>query len=341
MTDKTYDVTAIGNAIVDVIAHADEDLLARHGLTKGSMVLVDDQVARKLYDEMGPAVEVSGGSAANTAVGLASFGGRASFSGRVADDVLGDVFTHDIRAAGVHFDPPPTAPNPRGSADVIGGDLGTGRCLVLVTPDAQRTMSTFLGVAGSLATEHVDLEAVASSKVVYCEGYLWDQPSAKAALRAAMETARASGTKVAFTLSDSFCVDRHRSEFLDLAQNHIDILFANEAELMSLYEATSWEEAAAAVAGHCEIACLTRSEQGSVIVTDDGERLAIESVHFGRVVDTTGAGDLYAAGFLHGYTRGLGLAMAGRLGSLAAGEVIGHVGARPETPLGELAATLG
>lgn len=330
MTEKTFDVVAIGNAIVDVLARTDDAFLAEHGMAKGSMQLVDEQVARSIYDAMGPAVEVSGGSAANTTAGVASLGGRAAFIGRVADDLLGQVFTHDIRAAGVHFDPLAVVPD----------DRGTGRCLVLVTADAQRTMNTALGVAGLLGPDDVDLDLVASAKVLYCEGYLWDQPETKDALVRAMDAAASAGTKVAFTLSDAFCVDRHRAEFLELAEHKVDILFANEAELCSLYETASWEEAATRVAGHCEIACLTRSEHGSVVITAAGERVAVEAHVQGPVVDTTGAGDLYAAGFLHGLAQGCDLITSARLGSMAAGEVISHVGARPEVSLAELAATV-
>lgn len=321
-----FDVVAVGNAIVDVIAHADDAFLERHGMIKGTMRLVDDEAARAIYADMGPAVESSGGSAANTAAGVAGFGGRAAFIGRIADDQLGEVFAHDIRAAGVHYEPAPVA-DPQ----------GTARCLVLVTPDAQRTLNTHLGVSARLGPDDIDRALVASTRVLYCEGYLWDEPSAKDALVLAMDTARAAGAKVAFTLSDAFCVDRHRADFLELAEHRVDILFANEAELLSLYETDSWEAAADRVAGHCELACLTRSELGSVIITAGGRRLAIEPILHGEVVDTTGAGDLYAAGFLYGYTAGLPLAEAGRLASLAAGEVISHVGARPEADLAALA----
>jgi sugar/nucleoside kinase (ribokinase family) len=322
-----FDVVAIGNAIVDVIAHADEEFLRDHGMTKGAMGLVDDETATSLYDRMGPAVEISGGSAANTAAGLASLGARTAFVGRVADDLLGTVFTHDIRAAGVHFEP----------LDVVDDDRGTARCLILVTPDAQRTLNTYLGVSSLIGPTDVDLSLVAGSAVVYCEGYLWDMPEAKQALAMAMDAAHEAGRKVAFTLSDSFCVDRHRDDFLELAEHKVDVLFANEAELLSLYQTTTWEEAADRVAGHCEIACLTRSEHGSVIISADGQRVAIDAHPVDQVVDTTGAGDLYAAGFLYGFTHGHDLATAGRLASLAAGEVISHVGARPEVSLADLA----
>jgi sugar/nucleoside kinase (ribokinase family) len=321
MTEQTLDVVCIGNAIVDVISHADDAFLDRHQMVKGSMQLIESDVALALYEDMPPAIESSGGSAANTAAGIASFGGRVGFIGKVADDQLGRVFTHDIRATGVEYTPlaPPA-------------DHATARCLILVTPDAQRTMNTFLGVSGLISPADVDTDLVARAEVVYCEGYLWDLPDAKAALLAGMEAARTAGGKVAFTLSDSFCVDRHRAEFVDLAEHHVDILFGNEAEICSLYETDSFEEAAQRVAGHCEIACLTRSEKGSVIITADGARISVPAAPV-DLVDTTGAGDLYASGFLYGHTHGLDLEASGRLASLAAGEVISHLGARPEVDL--------
>jgi sugar/nucleoside kinase (ribokinase family) len=328
MPEQSLDVVAVGSAIVDVLAHADESFLDRHGMTKGSMRLVTPELAKAIYDDMPPAVETSGGSAGNTVAGVASLGGHPGFIGRVADDAFGEVFMHDLRAIGVHYEP----------LEVTIDERGTGRCLILVTSDAQRTMNTYLGVASLLSPSDIDLDLVTSAQVVFCEGYLWDLPEAKEGLRRAMDAARAAGVKVAFTLSDSFCVDRHRDEFLELAEHRVDILFANEAELLSLYEVDSWTEAASRVAGHCEIACLTRSEKGSVIITDAGERIEIAAHHVGEVVDTTGAGDLYAAGFLYGYTHGHDLEASGHLGSLAAGEVISHMGPRPEMPLTELVA---
>ena len=327
MTDKTLDVVAIGNAIVDVLAHADEAFLDRHAMVKGSMQLIDEDAAEKLYADMGSAIEASGGAAGNTAAGMASLGGRVGFIGRVRDDQLGDVYGHDIRSIGVEFRTPAAASGP-----------ATGRCLVLVTSDAERTLNTFLGAASLLSPDDVDEAFVASAEIVYCEGYLWDLPEAKAALIKAMDTARAAGGKVAFSLSDSFCVDRHRAEFLDLAENRIDILFANESEICSLYEVDTFDEAAARVAGHCELACLTRSEKGSVIITSTGERVVVPAHPIGPLVDTTGAGDLYAAGVLYGLTHGASLERCAQLGSLAAGEVISHLGPRPETDLAALAA---
>jgi sugar/nucleoside kinase (ribokinase family) len=273
---------------------------------------------------MGPAIEASGGSAANTAAGLAALGTRVGFVGKVRDDELGDVFAHDIRAVGVDFRAPAATDGPP-----------TARCLILMTDDAQRTMNTFLGASSLISPADVDESFVADAEIVFCEGYLWDLPEAQAALVKGMDIARAAGGKVAFSLSDSFCVDRHRAAFLELAEHRIDILFANEAEICSLYQVDSFDEAAAAVAGHCEIACLTRSEKGSVVITSDGRRVEV-GAHPVEVVDTTGAGDLYAAGFLHGLAGGADLERCARMGSLAAAEVISHVGARPEVDLLDL-----
>ncbi len=324
MTDKTLDVVCIGNAIVDVICHADDSFLDRHSMVKGSMQLIESDVALALYDDMPAGIEASGGSAANTAAGIASFGGAVGFVGKVADDQLGEVFTHDIRATGVEYAPP--APP---------ADQATARCLILVTPDAQRTMNTFLGVSGLISPDDVDTDLVARAQITYCEGYLWDLPDAKAALLAGMDAAKGAGGRVAFTLSDAFCVDRHRAEFVDLAENHVDILFGNEAEICSLYETDSFDEAADRVAGHCEIACLTRSEKGSIIITADGARISVPAAPT-DVVDTTGAGDLYSAGFLYGFTHGGDLESSGRLASLAAAEAISHLGARPAIELATL-----
>lgn len=323
--DCDHDVVCIGNAIVDVLAHTDEAFLAARGLTKGTMQLIDDATATALYADMGPAVEVSGGSAANTAAGIASFGARAAFIGRVAADQLGEVFAHDLRSAGVHFATPPGPVGPP----------ATGRCLVLVTGDAQRTLNTSLGASADIGPGDVDVDLVAASAVLYCEGYLWDAPAAKAAIGRAMDAARAAGRQVAFTLSDPFCVERHRHEFLELVEHRVDLLFANEIEICALYGVDSFDEAANAVAGHVGTACLTRSEAGSVVVTA-GDRVAVPAQPVEAVVDTTGAGDLYAAGYLVGHTRGLPVHECARLGAVAAAEVIAHVGARPQVPLASL-----
>jgi sugar/nucleoside kinase (ribokinase family) len=319
------DVIGIGNALVDVLSQADEDLLTRQRLVKGTMHLVDEPRARELYDAMGPGVEMSGGSAANTVVGVASFGGRAHYIGKVRDDQLGEVFGHDLRATGVGFDTPRATSGPP-----------TGRCLILVTPDAQRTMSTFLGASVRLGSGDVDRRLIARGKILYLEGYLFDPPEAQEAFRVAAAAAHGAGRKVSLTLSDPFCVGRHRKAFLDLVERHVDILFANETEICALYEVGHFDAALARVRGHCEIAALTRSAKGSVLV-GDGRVHVVKAHPVGAVVDTTGAGDLYAAGVLYGLSQGLDLPTCGRLGSLAAAEVITHVGARPMVPLAQLA----
>jgi sugar/nucleoside kinase (ribokinase family) len=326
--DARFDVVGIGNALVDVLSHATHEFVAAQGLTPGAMTLIDTERAQSLYAAMGPAVEISGGSAANTLVGLASFGGSAAFVGRVADDELGTVFGHDIRAAGVDFRSKPAA-----------AGEPSGRCLIVVTPDAQRTMNTYLGASAQLGPADVDHELVARAQVLYLEGYLWDEPDAKAAYRLAARTAHDAGNRVAFTLSDAFCVDRHRAEFLELVESEVDVLFANEAEIMSLYEVDQFDDALQRVQHHCEIAALTRSERGAVIVARD-EIHVIDAHPVAAVVDTTGAGDQFAAGFLYGLTHGYHLGTAARLGALAAAEVISHLGARPETSLAELAGPL-
>jgi sugar/nucleoside kinase (ribokinase family) len=326
MNNKRFDVTAIGNAIVDVLAHADDSLLNEHKLVKGAMSLIDAADAERLYGIMGPGVEASGGSAANTIAGIAALGGRTAYIGKVADDTLGRVFTHDIRAVGVTYDTPP-----------LKGGLSTARCLIFVTPDAQRTMQTFLGATSQLGPEDINLEYVTSSKVVYLEGYLWDQPRAKEAMLNGAMKAKEAGAQVAFTTSDAFCVDRFRSEFLDLINNHVDILFANESEILSLYQVTNFDDALQRVPDHVDIAALTRSEKGSVIVAAD-EVHVIDAVKGVKVVDTTGAGDAYAAGFLYAHTLGRDLATCGRLGGVMAAEVISHMGPRVEADVKALAA---
>lgn len=323
MSDKTYDVVGLGSAIVDAITHADDAFVEEWGIDKGGMTLIDEQRAHLLYDAMGPAAETSGGSAANTVAGVASFGGRAAFIGTVRDDQLGEIFRHDIRACGVDYDVPAGTEGP-----------STARCLILVTPDAQRSMSTYLGISSLVDPANVDEALVASSKVVYCEGYLWDMPQTIEAIKKAFDRAREAGGKVSFALSDGLCVERHREDFLRLVDERVDILFANEHEICSLYPGHGFEDAIEDVRNHCEIAVLTRSEQGSVVVTaDETLRIPAEPT---EVLDTTGAGDLYASGFLFGYTQGLDLTTCARLGSAAAAEVISHLGARPQIPLTEI-----
>lgn len=324
MAKSRFDVVGIGNALVDVIAHTDEAFLVEQHLAKGSMTLIDGGRADALYAAMPPAMEISGGSAANTIAGLASLGGRTAFVGKVSADQLGQVFRHDIRSVGAQFDVPPSVDG-----------LTTGRCLIVVTPDADRTMQTFLGAGSELTPDDVDEELIAGATVTYMEGYLWDPPGAKEAFRKAAKIAHANGRKISFTLSDPFCVERYRAEFRELVEHHVDILFANELEVMSLYETETFDEALRRVRGACEIAALTRSEKGAVIVTG-GTLFAIPAEPVDRVVDTTGAGDLYAAGFLYGYTAGMDAQTCGRIGAIAAAEVIGHYGARPETPLRDL-----
>jgi sugar/nucleoside kinase (ribokinase family) len=323
-----YSVIGMGNAIVDVISHVPHEFIDAHGLDKGSMRLIDADEATRLYAAMPPGIESSGGSAANTIAGIASLGGRAAFIGKVRDDQLGEVFAHDIRAAGVDYQVPPGTD----------GDP-TARCLIAVTPHAQRTMNTFLGISRNLSPADVDDELVASADLIYCEGYLWDVEIAKEAITKAMDVAHEAGNRTALALSDSFCVDRHREQFLELVDHRVDVLFANELEITSLYQVDTFDEALQAVRGHCDIACLTRSEKGSVIVAD-GEVHVIDAHPVPHVVDTTGAGDLYASGFLWGLSEGHDLATCGRLGSLAAAEVISHLGARPEVPLAGLAQPL-
>lgn len=321
-----HDVVGIGNAIVDVISHAEDKFLERNGLVKGSMTLIDEARAGELYDRMGPAIEISGGSAANTIAGVASLGGKGAYIGKVCDDQLGHVFAHDLRALGVAFE-----------TKAITGSPSTARSLILVTPDAQRTMNTYLGACVELGPDDIDEATIRGAKVTYLEGYLWDKPTAKEAFLKAARIAHDGGRKVSLTLSDSFCVERHRASFRDLIDGHVDILFANEHEIMALYEVDTLEAAIEAVRGACEIVAITRSARGSVVLSGpDAFEVAAERV--GKVVDTTGAGDLYAAGFLYGLTSGRPLAECGRIGSIAAAEVISHYGARPETPLDRLVA---
>jgi sugar/nucleoside kinase (ribokinase family) len=327
MASERCEVVGIGNAIVDVLAHADEDFLDENGLNKGTMTLIDAAAAEALYARMGPAVEVSGGSAANTIAAFASLGGKGGFIGKVANDQLGAIFRHDIRSLGIIFE---TTPASNGSS--------TGRCLVLVTPDAHRTLQTFLGASAEIGPDDIDAELIAGSQVTYLEGYLWDRPKAKEAFKKAAEIAHTAGRRVALSLSDPFCVDRHRADFLRLVEQHVDILFANEDEIVSLYQLHSFDAALERVGAHCEVAALTRSEKGSVVVVDSAVHV-IDAEAADQVVDTTGAGDAYAAGFLFGLTRNFNLETCGRLGGIAAAEVISHVGARPEVSLQDLVKT--
>jgi sugar/nucleoside kinase (ribokinase family) len=312
-----YDVVGIGNALVDVIAHAGDEFLELHGLTKGWMDLIDTERAVELYRALGSAVEMSGGSAANTMCGVASFGGAAAYLGKVSDDDLGAVFGHDLKAVGVQFRP--GAPE---------GDTPTGRCIIVVTPDAERTMNTYLGASSLLAVDDLDEATIAAGKVLYMEGYLYDRDEAKAAFRHAAGLAHGAGRMVSLTLSDSFCVDRHRDDFLALVDDEVDLLFGNEAELIALYQTETFEAAIDELRRHCEFAAITVGARGSIVVTAD-DLIEVPAVPVRRVIDTTGAGDLYAAGFLHGLTTGRPLHECARLGSIAAGEVISHVGPRP------------
>ena len=312
----TLDLVGIGNAIVDVLAHSEDAFLHAQGITKGAMTLIERERADELYAAMGPAVEYSGGSVANTVAAAACLGSRAAFVGKVRDDQLGGIFSHDIRAAGVQF----ATGHSRDGAT-------TARCFILVTPDAQRTMSTYLGACMDLGPDDVDPAVVASARVIYHEGYLLDAPRAGAAFRTAMDAAKAAGRKVSLTLSDPFCVERHREEFLSLVEHDVDILFANEHEIVSLYQVDDFDQALQLVRGHCEIAALTRSEKGSVVISGD-EIHIVDAEPVERVVDTTGAGDLYAAGFLWAYAEGLDLRSCARAGGIAAAEIIQHFGAR-------------
>jgi sugar/nucleoside kinase (ribokinase family) len=324
-----YDLVGIGNALVDVVAQTDDAFLDSNELSKGGMMLVDADQSSALYDRMPPGTESSGGSCANTMAGFAALGGNGAYIGKVRDDQFGTVFRHDMQALGCAFD---TAAATDGPA--------TGRCLVLVTPDAQRTMCTFLGAACLLTPDDLDKDVIRNGRVTYMEGYLFDQPPAQAAFIEAAETAHAAGREVSITLSDGFCVDRHRDAFRDLVEHHVDVLFANEVEICSLYQVDGFDDALQQVRGHCKVACLTRSEKGAVIVSGD-EVHVIDAAPVSKVLDTTGAGDQYAAGFLYGYTRGMDLQTSGKIGAITAAEVIQHYGARPEADLRGAVAALG
>jgi sugar/nucleoside kinase (ribokinase family) len=329
MSEASFDVLTIGNAIVDVFATIDNDFLLRHGLIKSSMRLIEETEAHQLYDLIGPTVQISGGAAANTAAGVASFGGRAAFIGKVRDDELGRTFAHDLSAQGVSFEASPSRSGPT-----------TARSIILVTPDGERTMNTYLGASLKLAPRDIARGTVEAAAVTYLEGYLWDPPQAKRAFLKAARMARRAGRQVALTLSDALCVERHRASFLELIGGNIDILFANESEIKSLYRTESFDEALQRARAAVGLAVLTRSAAGSIVVRGE-EFHVVEARKVDKITDATGAGDLYAAGFLHGLTRGRPLAECARLGSLAAAEVITHLGARPQTSLRELAKEAG
>jgi sugar/nucleoside kinase (ribokinase family) len=325
-----FDVLTVGNAIVDIIARCEEDFLLDNTITKGAMNLIDADRSALLYSRMGPAIEMSGGSAGNTAAGVASFGGRAAYFGKVSNDKLGEIFRHDMNAQGVHFATRP-----------LGGTPPTATSMIFVTPDGERSMNTYLGACVELGPEDVQEDVVAESKVTYFEGYLWDPPRAKEAIRECARIAHEHGRETSMTLSDSFCVDRYRGEFLDLMKSGtVDIVFANASEALSLYQTSDFDSALTAIAQDCKMAAVTMSEHGSIILAG-GERYVIEAFKVDKVVDTTGAGDLYAAGFLFGYTNGFELADCGRLGSLAAGLVIQQIGPRMQSPLKQAAQQIG
>lgn len=329
MSATTYNVVAIGNAIVDIIARCEDAYLDRNEIQKGHMHLVDADRIAKLYDDVGQAIEISGGSAANSMVGLSSFGGKAAFIGKVAEDEFGKIFAHDIRAADVHFDSKP-----------VSNRAPTSRSLIAVTPDGERTMNTFLGISTDLDDGEIDPALIEAAEITYLEGYLYDQDEAKAAFHQAVSIAKAKGRRVALTLSDSFCVDRHRDAFRSLIKDGIDILFANDSEITALYQTTSFAEAAAQAGQEVSIAAITRSAEGSIIYTG-GQQTVVPAAPVSTVVDTTGAGDLYAAGVLFGIANGFPAEKSGALGSLAAAEIISHIGARPEVSLKDLAQKTG
>ncbi len=319
-----FNITAIGNAIVDVLAKVDETFISNNNLQKGGMTLIDEDQAEAIYSNMPPAIEKSGGSAANTVAGLVSLGGSAAFIGKVKNDQLGAIFTHDLKSLGVHYT---TTPSQNG--------LSTARCLISVTSDAQRTMATFLGATKEITKNDIDEEIIENSQVIYLEGYLWDEQNAKDAMREAVRLALKHGREIALSLSDSFCVTRHRTEFLELIKNSVDIVFANEAEVTELFNNSNVIESAKELSKICKVAAITLGSQGSLIISDDGVYV-IEAGKNLNVVDTTGAGDLYASGFLFGYTQGYSLDECGRIATIAASEIIQHMGARPEVSLADL-----
>ena len=319
-----YDVVGVGNAIVDILAKVEDDFLKKHSLTKASMTLVDETEAYTLYDDMPPAVEKSGGSAANTLAGIASFGGKAAFIGKVKDDELGAIFGHDLRSIGVHYE---TLPSASGAA--------TAKCLIAITPDAERTMCTFLGATKEITKDDINENTIASAKVTYLEGYLWDEPHAKDAMRQAVDIARKNERKVALSLSDAFCVDRHRGEFLALIKEGVDILFSNEAEVKCLFETEDFDDCIEKIKDYADIVAITLGAKGSIVIHGDNIT-KIQATKGLKVVDTTGAGDLYASGFLYGYTNGYNFEQCGKMANLAASNIIQHVGARPESKLSDL-----
>ena len=323
MSEATLDVVGIGNAIIDLLAHAEDEFLMEHSLAKGAMTLIDEATAERLYAAMGPATRASGGSAGNTIAGLGSLGAACGYIGKLRDDELGAAYRHDLINGGVQFTTAMAASGP-----------ATARCIIFVTSDAERTMNTYLGACVNLTADDIDAELVASAKITYMEGYLYDEPHAKAAFHRAADTAHAAGRKVALSLSDAFCVERHRADFLELIANRIDMVFANESELLALFQTSDFEAALGKLSAMTDIAAVTLGGQGSVAIRN-GERVACQAAQVERVVDTTGAGDLYAAGFLYGLCRDLPLAECARIGGLAAAEVISHFGARPEVPLRE------
>jgi sugar/nucleoside kinase (ribokinase family) len=325
----SYDVVAIGNAIVDVIAPADDAFLTANGLARGAMTLIDEPRAHDLYGRMAQAIEASGGSAGNTVAGVASLGGRAAYVGKVAKDELGDVFAHDTRSIGVHFNSAPLAGGP-----------ATGRCLINVTPDGERTMCTFLGASVELGAADVDAAVIEGASILYLEGYLFDPPEARRAFAKAAGLARAAGRTIAITLSDAFVVERHRKALLGFIETEVDLVFANEVELAALFETDDFDAAARAIRGKTRLAAVTRGAAGSVVVTE-GDIIAVEAFPVAQVIDTTGAGDQYAAGFMLGLAQGKPLDVCARLGGLAAAEVISHYGPRPQVSLAELAAAHG
>ncbi|MED5446510.1 MAG: adenosine kinase [Actinomycetota bacterium] len=323
-TKNTYDVVGIGNAIVDVISHEDEKFLDTHNLIKDSMALINTDTAVSLYNEMSPTVQSSGGSAANTMSGVASLGGKAAYIGKIRDDHLGEFFAHDINAAGVHFKVKPASEG-----------LPTARSMIIVTPDGSRTMNTYLGISTNLSKEDLDVHLLGNAQILYCEGYIWDIETTKDTIRSAIAIAKGANRTISFTLSDSFCVSRHKDEWIDLINEQVDILFGNEDEIKELSGCGTLSEAAQWIQGKVKVACLTLAERGSIIVTED-EIIGVGAKAVNQVTDSTGAGDLYASGFLFGYARGLDLKICGELASIAAAEIITHTGARPLVPLKNL-----